>query len=161
MHEISASLRPFSGLRQMAGFAVALMLLSQLCAFGFYFGLRWKEQNFLAQAVKTHATLLGVTADPEGYRVRIEYPIGRQVNQATILLRDPPLTPLHEKITVYVDPQNFWRVEIPGDPPLSLLGLELLFGGFSLCFLFCVAMGTVAAAGEPEQHKLLEHQKSA
>jgi len=131
---------------QLIKVGIWMLVASQLTAAAVYFGLNWRQEIFLARATKTEATLLGVNPDVNGYRVQVSFAAGDQVNRTSVLVRDPPAIRLGEKLDVYVDPTNFWRVEIPGPPSLSLGFLQLGCAGFALLFFFFMALGALATS---------------
>jgi hypothetical protein len=125
--------------------AVVLLLASQLLAATIFFATNWRRELFLARATHVSARLLAVNPDFQGYRVQIAYEAGGHRNHTSVLVRNPPAIHLGESLEVYVDPENFWRVEIPGEPVLSFGLLSASCGFFAFFAGLFVLMGAVAA----------------
>lgn len=137
---------PRQALVQMLKIGFWMLVASQFVALGIYLGIHWQEELFLAQATKTEATLLGVNPDVNGYRVQVAYPVNGTTNRTSVLVLNPPNIRIGEKIDVYVDPSNFWHVEIPGPPKIPLGFLQIGCAGFAFFFYFFMALGAIATS---------------
>jgi hypothetical protein len=140
-----------------------MLLASQVTAAAVYFGLNWRQELFIARANRTEATLLGVNPDQNGYRVQVAYTVSGHINRTSVIVRDPPAIPLGEKLDIYVDPSNFWKVAIVGPPSLSLGFLLIGCAGFAALFFFFMILGALATSTAPMQPQefLSEEKKSA